>query len=133
MSDKAAPIHHRNRAAFMIVGYRPSASPKDGVASLILAAYAKNDLRCVGSAEISVKERATVNLRQMMDKLSWRSKKPPVSYSGEHAVSWLQPTIIAEIEYQGWSAEGAVQGAVFKGLMIRQDNADVYQMAETRC
>jgi bifunctional non-homologous end joining protein LigD len=67
-------------------------------------------------------------LQKMMDMLVWKRKTPPVPYDGARKVTWVQPTLIAEIEYRAWTADGKLRHAAYKGLRERQDNADVYQV-----
>ncbi len=114
--------------AFFIVGYEPSPSSKGGFASLLLAAYHGDDIQYVGSVGTGFTERAAFNLRKTMDKLTWKRKTPPVAYSGRRTVTWVQPTLIAEIEYRAWTADGKLRHAAYKGLREHQDNADVYRV-----
>ena len=55
------------------------------------------------------------------------SKRPSVEYDGGHKeVVWLQPTLIAEIEYGSWTDDGKLRHSACKGLREVQDNAAVY-------
>lgn len=40
---------------------------------------------------------------------------------------WVHPTLIAEIEFRAWTADGKLRHAAYKGLRERQDNADVFR------
>jgi len=113
---------------FFIVGYEPSTSARGGFASLLLAAYHGDDLRYVGSVGTGFKERAALDLRATMDKLPWKRKSPPVPYSGKRQVVWVQPTLIAEIEFRQWTPDTKLRHAAYKGLRERQDNADIYRI-----
>lgn len=113
---------------FLLVGYEPSTSARGGFGSLLLAAYYGDDLRYVGSVGTGFKERAALDLRATMDKLPWRRKSPPVPYNGKRRVVWLQPTLIAEVEFRQWTPDNKLRHASFKGLRERQDNADVYRL-----
>lgn len=114
--------------AFLIVGYEPSMSARGGFASLLLAAYHGDELRYVGSVGTGFKERASLDLRAMMDKLSWRRKAPPVTYLGKRRVVWVQPTLIAEIKFRQWTPDMKLRHAAYKGLREVQDNAEVYRL-----
>ncbi len=63
-----------------------------------------------------------------MDKLPWKQKQPPVLYYGKREVRWIQPTLIAEIEYRGWTSDEKLRHASYKGLREVQDNAEVYKL-----
>jgi len=40
----------------------------------------------------------------------------------------VQPTLIAEIEFRGWTDDGDLRHASYKGLREVQDNAAVYEL-----
>jgi len=42
---------------------------------------------------------------------------------------FAQPTLIAEIEFRGWTDDGNLRHASYKGLREVQDNAAVFDMA----
>lgn len=112
--------------AFMVIGYEPSAASRAGFGSLLLAAYRNDDLVYVGSVGTGFKERDATELRKKMDRLPWRQKEPPVPYSGKRDVVWLQPTLIAEIEFRAWTKDEKLRHPSYKGLRELQDNAVVY-------
>lgn len=113
---------------FLIVGYEPSMSGSGGFSSLLLAGYRGDDLAYVGSVGTGFKERSAVDLRAKLDKLVWKQKTPPVPYEGKRRVVWVQPTLIAEIEFRAWTADRKLRHSAFKGLRERQDNADVFRL-----
>lgn len=114
--------------AFMVVGYKPSTASRAGFRSLLLAAYRDEVLVYVGSVETGLKERDAMQLRKTMDRLPWNQKQPPVHYSGKRNVAWLQPTLIAEIEYREWTPDEKLRHPAYKGLRQFQDNAAVYRL-----
>jgi bifunctional non-homologous end joining protein LigD len=50
-----------------------------------------------------------------------------VPLKGKNLV-FAQPTLIAEIEFRGWTREGSLRHASYKGLREVQDNAAVFDM-----
>lgn len=62
-----------------------------------------------------------------MDKLKWRNRKSPVPYGGKREVVWVQPTLIAEIEFRQITPDRKLRHAAYKGLRDRRDNADVFR------
>lgn len=90
--------------------------------------YRDDQVVYVGSVGTGFKRQQAAELRSMMDKLPWKKKAPPVLYSGTRSVTWLQPALIAEIEYRGWTSDGKLRHSSYKGLREIQDNAEVYQL-----
>ncbi|NLS07286.1 ATP-dependent DNA ligase [Rhizobium sp. P32RR-XVIII] len=114
--------------AFFIVGYEMSSAPPAGFGSLVLAAYRNADLVHVGSVGTGFKEAEAIKLRKMLDKLRWKRKQPPLPCSGSTDVVWVEPTLIAEIEFRAWTTDGKLRHPSYKGLRERQDNADVFRL-----
>jgi bifunctional non-homologous end joining protein LigD len=111
--------------SFFIVGYEPSAAALGGIGRLLLAARKGSDLVYVGGVGTGFKMRDTIKLRKDLDTL--KTSKPPVSIKRKGVV-WVQPTLIAEIEYRSWTDDGKLRHSSYKGLREKQDNAAVYRI-----
>ena len=114
--------------AFFIAGYETSTGSSGSIASLALAAYRDGLLVDVGNVGTGFKEAEAIKLRKTLDKLRWKQKRPPVGDVGNNDVFWVHPTLIAEIEFRAWTADGKLRHAAYKGLRERQDNADVFNL-----
>ncbi|TAU98181.1 ATP-dependent DNA ligase [Rhizobium leguminosarum] len=113
--------------SFFIVGYEISMVARGHIGALLLAARKGSDLVYVGSVGTGFKESAAWKLRGMMDRI--KRKTPAAPYAGRRKdVVWLQPTLIAEIEYRTWTDDHKLRHASFKGLREVQDNAAVYEV-----
>lgn len=88
--------------SFFIVGYEPSSAALGGIGRLMLAARKGNDLVYVGRVGTGFKLRETIKLRKDLDTL--KTSKPPVPVKRKGVV-WVQPTLIAEIEYRAWTED----------------------------
>jgi bifunctional non-homologous end joining protein LigD len=86
--------------SFFIVGYEPS---PQGFKSLLLGAYHNGQVVYVGSVGTGFRQSEATKLLPQMNKLTRKKKTPPVQYFGKRDVVWLEPTLIAEIEYRGWT------------------------------
>jgi bifunctional non-homologous end joining protein LigD len=113
--------------SFMIVGYQQSASARGGIGSLLLAARQGHDWAHVGSVGTGFNLRDAEYLKKTLDTL--KSKKPVVPLKGKNLV-FVQPTLIAEIEFRGWTHDGNLRHASYKGLREVQDNAAVFDIAD---
>jgi bifunctional non-homologous end joining protein LigD len=114
--------------AFFIVGYERSTASPARFGSLVLAAYRGDELVHVGSVGTGFKEAEAIRLRKMLDTLRWKRKQPPLAYSGSADLVWVQPTLIAEIEFRAWTSDWKLRHPSYKGLREWQDNADVFQL-----
>ncbi|MBW9117725.1 non-homologous end-joining DNA ligase [Rhizobium cauense] len=115
--------------SFIVVGYELSMVARGGIGSLLLAARKGDDWVYVGSVGTGFNERSAEYLRKTLDRI--KRKSPPVRYEGGRKdLVWVQPTLIAEIEYRAWTHDGKLRHASYKGLREKQDNAAVYELAD---
>ncbi|MGM4915460.1 non-homologous end-joining DNA ligase [Rhizobium sp. 768_B6_N1_8] len=111
--------------SFTIVGYEQSAAALGGIGSLLLAARRGHDWVYVGAVGTGFKEKDATYLKKTLDTL--KARTPVVPLKGKNYV-FAQPTLIAEIEFRGWTDDGNLRHASYKGLREVQDNAAVYAL-----
>lgn len=111
--------------SFVIVGYEPSTAARGGIGSLLLAAHQGAAFVYVGSVGTGFKEKEAIELRRMLDTL--KTKRAPVAVD-KKGVVFVQPTLIAEIEYRAWTDDRKLRHASYKGLRELQDNAAIYKL-----
>ncbi|EJC66167.1 DNA polymerase LigD-like ligase domain-containing protein [Rhizobium leguminosarum bv. viciae WSM1455] len=112
--------------SFVIVGYERSTVARSGIGRLLLAARKGNDLVYVGGVGTGFSERSAAELREQMDRLV--IAKPAVDTGRKRNAVFIDPKLVAEIEYRAWTHDGKLRHASYKGLRDRKDSADVYGM-----
>lgn len=111
--------------SFVVIGYERSSVARGGIASLLLAARQGDGWKSVGSVGTGFKERDAIYLKETLDKL--KAKRPAVPVKGKNIV-FSQPTLIAEINFCGWTDDGNLRHASYKGLREVQDNAPIFEI-----
>jgi bifunctional non-homologous end joining protein LigD len=111
-----------------IVGYVPSTTQRRAIGSLVVAATeTKGNLRYAGRVGSGYSSALAEDLWRRLEPL--RIATPPLDHPPpsdvRRNVRWVRPALVAEVELRGWTADGIVRHAVFKGLRPEKDTADV--------
>jgi bifunctional non-homologous end joining protein LigD len=117
-------IKCQGREEFIVVGWTPPQGARTGLGSLQLGFYDdKGALHYVGGCGSGFTEPV---LRDLTTKLAALATEPPAKMKLTEektpaGVHWVEPKLVAEIQYTGWSGAGRLRHAVFLGL--REDKA----------
>jgi bifunctional non-homologous end joining protein LigD len=111
-----------------VIGYLPSTTQRRAIGSLVLAAaQPKGNLRYAGRVGSGYSSAVAADLWRRLEPL--RIAAPPLDQPPpadvRRNVRWVKPALVAEVEFRGWTADGIVRHAVFKGLRPEKDTADV--------
>lgn len=110
---------------FLILGYEPSAVALGGIGRLLLAARRGAGIAYVGSVGTGFSAKTATDLKLRLRELV--IEKPAVAIKAKGAV-WVMPALPAEIAFRGWTNDGNLRHASFKGLREEADVDDVFEL-----
>jgi bifunctional non-homologous end joining protein LigD len=107
-----------DRQEFVIGGYVPSSVSDDAIGSLALGVFEDGKLRHVGRVGTGFTRAVAEDLRARLGKLE-RKTSPFASgldSAARRDLRFVTPTLVAEVEFRAWTAEGRLRHASFRGL-----------------
>jgi bifunctional non-homologous end joining protein LigD len=112
----------RNREEFVVLGWTPPQGQRSGLGSLHVGYYdPSGDLHYAGGVGTGFNAHELSVLRARLDRIPATGSQR-VLYAGDpldRTVRWVQPDLVVEVEYAGWSGSGRLRHSVFLG--IRED------------
>ena len=107
-----------SRQEFVVAGYVPSTAMRNAIGSLVLGVYEGAKLEHVGRVGTGYTARLAGELferleRIRIDKSPFHAKLPAEAARG---VKFVEPRLVAEVEFRAWTADGNLRHASFRGL-----------------
>jgi bifunctional non-homologous end joining protein LigD len=126
----------RNREEFVVLGWTPPQGHRSGLGSLHVGYYdPSGDLHYAGGVGTGFNTRELSVLRARLDRMPAMGPQRVLCAGDplDRTIRWVQPELVAEVEYAGWSGSGRLRHSVFQG--IREDKTVtevVRQIADPR-
>ena len=112
---------------FIVIGYVPSTTRRRTVGSLVLGYFDNGKLVYAGRVGSGFSTAAADDLWRRLEAIRIEvpdlAALPPPEM--RRNVRWAKPLLVAEVEMRGWTADGILRHAVFKGLRLDKQSADV--------
>jgi bifunctional non-homologous end joining protein LigD len=112
------------RQEFVVGGYTPGTDPR-GIGALLLGYYEDGALRFAGGMGTGFRIDDRIGLLKALRELS-RPKSPFAErVMGRPEALWVEPRLVVEVEFRGWTHEGRLRVPSFLGLRADKDAKDV--------
>ena len=121
-----------SRQEFVVAGYVPSTAMRDAIGSLVMGVYEGGKLVHVGRVGTGYSAKLARDLfkqlnRLRIDKSPFAAKLPAEAARGAR---FVEPKLVAEVEFRAWTADGNLRHAVFRGLREDKVAKDVTRETE---
>ena len=120
-------IKCENRQEFVIGGFALTNNKKSGVSAILLGVYDGAKLICVGRAGTGFADK---NIKELSEKFKDITSNKPHFFNvpeqrNDETITWLEPSLVAEIKFAEWTDQNLLRQASYKGLRTDKDPRDV--------
>ncbi len=114
-----------NEQEFVVGGWTDPQGGRSGLGALLVGYHEKGALRFAGKVGTGFGEKMLTELATRLGRLA-RATSPFSDYSRDHpSIHWVKPSLVAQLGFQEWTADGRLRQARFLGLRDDKRAADV--------
>lgn len=115
------------RQEFVIGGYMVSTVSKSSIGALLMGEYIGGKLVYVGKVGTGYTNAVAAELFKKLSKLK-RSDHPFVAVPSDvkRSAIWVEPKLVAEVEFAAWTSDHVLRHAAFQGLREDKSPKDVH-------
>jgi bifunctional non-homologous end joining protein LigD len=119
-------IKNRQSQEFVIVGWLPGEGRrKDRIGALLVGYFEDGRLACAGRVGTGFTERTLEQLQRALEPLQTDNPRFGRGPKLPRNAVFVEPKLVAEVEFAEWTAEGVLRAPSFKGLRDDRDPRDV--------
>jgi bifunctional non-homologous end joining protein LigD len=106
------------RQEFVVAGFVPSTVSARAVGSLVLGYYEDGELKHAGKTGTGFTAESSREIFRQLDALKRATSpfKAKLTAPERKGVIWVEPKVVGEVEFRGWTADRHLRHASFKGL-----------------
>lgn len=104
------------RQELVIAGYVPSAAAGRTLRSLVMGYYENGVIRPAGRVGTGFTQKSARALKAKLDRLEAKTSPFTGAAARERGIVWVEPKLVAEIEFRAWTALKTLRHASFLGL-----------------
>ena len=113
---------------FVVGGFTKPANGSEGIGALLLGYYDDKKLVYAGRTGTGFTQASSHKLRQQLEAMR-QTKMPFVDVPGAAAMGalWVRPELVAQVQFNTWTADNLVRQASFKGLREDKKPTEVHR------
>ncbi len=120
------------RSEVVVGGYTEPRGSRSYFGALVVGLYRKGELHCVAHVGGGFSERSLAQVYQLLEPLNTKKCPFAVEPQTNEPVQWVKPSLVAEVRFSEWTADGFMRQPIFVGLREDKQPEECVFEGETR-